>query len=125
MYYEKLALEVGATVAGLEVVKPPRIVGESGIEQRFTFVAVDGTQKYAFDVYNELREADILRTYVKKMDTGAKTFVVCLSGRPDEQAKELARNYGIDVLTPMEVGDFFSTRITQFITAPKAARLGS
>ena len=122
MYYEKLALEVGATVAGLEVVKPPRIVGESGIEQRFTFVAVDGTQKYAFDVYNELREADILRTYVKKMDTGAKTFVVCLSGRPDEQAKELARNYGIDVLTPMEVGDFFSTRITQFIRSPKAIR---
>jgi len=120
MYYERLALEVGATVAGLEVLKPPRISGESGVEQKFTFVAVDGPDKYAFDVYSEVREADILKTYVKKMDTGAKTFVVCLSGRPDPQAKELARNYGIDVLTPMEVGDFFSARITQFIRAKSA-----
>jgi len=124
MYYEKLALEVGATVAGLEVVKPSMIVGESGIEHRFTFVAADGTRKYAFDVYNDLRETDILRTYVKKMDTMAETYVVCLSGRPDDKAKELARNYGIDVLTPMEVGDFFSSRITQFIKSPKAVLAG-
>ena len=38
MYYEKLALEVGATVAGLNVVKPAVIRGESGVDQRFAFV---------------------------------------------------------------------------------------
>ena len=124
MYYEKLALEVGATVAGLDVVKPAVIRGESGTEQRFTFVASDGTETYAFDVYNEVREAEILRTYVKKMDTGAIAFVVCLSGRPDAKAKELARNYGIDVLSPMDVGDFFSSRITQYIRSPKAVSAG-
>jgi len=124
MYYEKLALEVGATVAGLDVVKPAVITGESGVDQRFTFVAADGSEMYAFDVYTEVKEVEILRTYVKKMDTGAKAFVVCLSGRPDAKARELARNYGIDVLSPMEVGDFFSTRITQFIRSPKAARIG-
>jgi len=124
MYYEKLALEVGATVAGLDVVKPAVLRGESGLDQRFTFVAADGPCMYAFDVYTEVREAEILRTYVKKMDTGAKAFVVCLSGRPDAKAKELARNYGIDVLSPMEVGDFFSTRITQFIRSSKAVRIG-
>jgi len=122
MYYERLALEVGATVAGLNVVKPPMLVGESGIEHRFTFVATDDTRKYAFDIYTELKETDIIYTYIKKMDTGAEAYVVCLSGRPNEKAKELARNYGIDVLTPMEVGDFFSTRITQFITASKTSR---
>jgi len=124
MYYEKLALEVGATVAGLDVVKPAVITGESGIDQRFTFVAADGEDTYAFDVYAEVKEVEILRTYVKKMDTGAKAYVVCLSGRPDAKAKELARNYGIDVLSPMEVGDFFSTRITQFIKSPKSLRVG-
>ena len=124
MYYERLALEVGATVAGLEVIKPPRIVGESGIEHKFTFVAADDTRRYAFDVYTDVKEIEIIRTYIKKMDTGAEAYVVCLSGRPSEQARELAKNYGIDVLTPMEVGDFFSTRITQFITAPKTARAG-
>ena len=124
MYYEKLALEVGATVAGLDVVKPAVIRGESGLDQKFTFVAADGQEMYAFDVYTEAREVEIIRTYIKKMDTGAKVFVVCLSGRPGAKAKELARNYGIDVLSPMEVGDFFSTRITQFIRSPKAARIG-
>ena len=124
MYYEKLALEVGATVAGLNVVKPAVIRGESGIEQRFTFVASDGGDMYAFDVYNDVGEVEVLRTYVKKMDTGASAFVVCLSGRPGAKARELARNYGIDVLSPMDVGDFFSSRITQFIRAPKAVRAG-
>jgi predicted RecB family endonuclease len=122
MYYEKLALEVGATVAGLDVIKPAVVRGESGLEQRFTFVASDRRDTYAFDVYNDVGEVEILRTYIKKMDTGANAFVVCLSGRPDAKAKELARNYGIAVLSPMEVGDFFSSRITQFIRSPKTIR---
>ena len=121
MYYEKLALEVGATVAGLDVVKPAVVRGESGIDQRFAFVAADGAETYAFDIYTDVREVEILRTYVKKMDTGANAFVVCLSGRPDAKAKELARNYGIAVLSPMEVGDFFSSRIAQFIRSPRTA----
>jgi len=122
MYYEKLALEVGATVAGLDVVKPAVIRGESGLDQRFTFLAADDTAMYAFDIYTDVGEVEILRTYIKKMDTRANAFVVCLSGRPDARAKELARNYGIDVLSPMDVGDFFSTRITQFIRSPKVVR---
>jgi len=121
MYYEKLALEVGATVAGLDVVKPAVIRGESGTEQRFSFVAEDRGEMYAFDIYADVKEVDVLRTYVKKMDTGANAFVVCLSGRPDANARDLARNYGIDVLSPMQVGDFFSSRITQTIRA-KAER---
>ena len=112
-------------MAGLDVVKPAVIRGESGVDQRFTFVARDGSVMYAFDIYTDVRETEILRTYVKKMDTGANAFVVCLSGRPDGKAKELARNYGINVLSPMEVGDFFSTRITQFIRSPKAVSIGT
>jgi hypothetical protein len=115
LYYEKLALEVGATVAGYEVMKPPVIMGASGVEQRFTFVAVEGSDRYAFDIYNDVGEVEILKTYVKKMDTGAETFVVCLSGRPKEQAKELSENYGIQILGPKEVGDFFTRRIAQLI----------
>ena len=122
MYYEKLALEVGATVAGLDVVKPAVVRGTSGVEHRFTFVAADGPDFYAFDVCSQVGQVEILRTYVKKMDTGARTFVVCLSGRPDAQVKELARIYGIDVLSPSDVGDFFSDRIAENIRIPKKAR---
>ncbi len=122
MYYERLALEVGATVAGFNVVKPAIIRGASGTDQKFTFVASDGPEMYAFDVCSEAGEVEVMRAYVKKMDTDAKVFLVCLSGRPSPKARDLARNYGIDVLSPMEVGDFFSTRIVEHIRAPKAVR---
>ena len=121
MYYEKLALEVGATVAGLKVVKPPYIMGASGIEQKFTFVATDGPETYAFDLYPDAGEVEVLRTYVKKMDTGAKTYVVCLSGRPKPEGMRMAENYGIEVLGPKEVGDFFSKRIAQHVNTLRLA----
>ncbi len=122
MYYEKLALEVGATVAGFEVVKPPLIAGASGVEHRFTFVAADGDQKYAFDVYPEVGQVEILRAYVKKMDTEAKLFVVCLSGRPSPEAREMSDCYGVDIIGPKEVGDFFSGLIAGKIRSPVAVR---
>ncbi len=122
MYYEKLALEVGATVAGFDVVKPPVIRGESGVEHKFTFVAADGLEEYAFEVYNEVGQVEMIRTYVKKMDTGAKCFVVCLSGKPNREAKELAKCYGIAILGPKEVGDFFSGLIAERIRSPVSAR---
>ena len=125
MYYERLALEVGANVAGFEVLKPPRMRGASGVEHSFTFVAVDGEDTYAFDVCNEVGEVEMIRTYVKKMDTGAKTFVICLSGRPKPEAQELANCYGIEVLGPKEVGDFFSKRISQKIGAYMTTRTRS
>ncbi len=119
MYYERLALEVGATVAGFEVVKPPVITGASGVEHRFTFAAADGRQKYAFDVCTEAGQIEIIRAYIKQMDTGAKTFVVCLSGKPkDDASKQLSRSYGIDVLGPKEVGDFFSSLIAKKVQVP-------
>ncbi len=119
MYYEKLALEVGATVAGLEVVKPPEVRGASGIDQRFTFLASESDEFYAFDVCNEVGEREIIQCYLKKMDTGARTFVVCLSGRPKGKAQEMAKYYGIEILGPKEVGDFFSKRIERHISAAR------
>ena len=121
MYYEKLALEVGATVAGFSVVKPAVIRGASGVEHRFTFVAADGSQFYAFDVCREAGEIEVLRAYVKKMDTGARTFLICLSGRAVGEAKEMARDYGIEILNPSQVGDFFSGRIAQKISSLRAS----
>jgi hypothetical protein len=122
MYYERLALEVGATVAGFTVIKPAVVRGASGVDQSFTFVAADGDRTYAFDVCPQVGEVEILRMYVKKMDTGARTFVVCLSGRPNSEAKGLANNYGIDILSPSEVGDFFSSLIAQKIRSPRATQ---
>lgn len=125
MYYEKLALEVGATVAGLTVVKPPVLTGASGVEQKFSFVATDGSQTYCFDLCSEVGQVEILKTYIKKMDTGSRGFIVCLSGSPTPEAKEMAKSYGIEVLSPSDVGEFFSGRIMQQIRASASARPAS
>lgn len=121
MYYEKLALEVGATVAGYEIVRPPVIRGASGTDHRFTLVAAEGSKMLAFDIYQDVGEVEILRTYIKQMDTGAEAYVVCLSGKPREKANELSANYGIKVLGPREVGDFFTGRITRLVSASRSS----
>lgn len=118
MYYEKLALEVGATVAGFEVMKPPTLMGASGVMHRFSFAAAEGDTVYGFDIYDDVGEIDIIKSYIKKMDTGARVFVVCLRGRPGPQAVELARNYDLEILGPKEVGDFFEERIVRQIQGP-------
>jgi hypothetical protein len=121
MYYEQLALEVGATVAGFHVAKPPILAGDSGVEHRFSFLAFDGERPYAFDVYDEVGQIELIRTYVKKMDTGANTVIVCLRGMPRDEAKELASFYGLAVLGPKEVGDFFNNIITAKIRSVERA----
>jgi hypothetical protein len=118
VYYEELALEVNATIAGLEVRKPPVLCGKSGVEHKFAFLAADGPMRYGFDVCPQVGEIEILRAFVKKLDTGVEAFVVCLSGRPAPEGKELSAKYGIKVLSPGEVGDFFSKRISEQILVP-------
>lgn len=117
MYYEKLALEVNAAASGLSVVKPASVKGKSGLDQKFTFVATDGTSTYAFDLYPEVGEKEVLRTYLKELDTGAETYMVCLQGKPTPEAADLAREYGLEVLGPGSVGEFFNKRIIQQLRA--------
>jgi hypothetical protein len=123
MYYEKLALEVNAAAAGLEVIKPASVRGESGRDQKFSFLATDGDTKYAFDIYPKIGEKEVLLTYIKKMDSGAETYIVSLQGRLPPEVAELARGYGIDVLGPGSVGDFFSSRITQQLRLSSRSQL--
>jgi hypothetical protein len=122
MYYEKLALEVNASVAGLEVLKPSVVRGSSGVDHRFTVVAAEKERLYAFDLYQEVGQAEVLRTYIKEMDTGATTYIVCLSGRPNEEAKALSKSYGVEILGPKEVGDFFSKRLLYEIRLTEEVR---
>ena len=122
MSYERLALEVGAEVSGCEIVRPAVIRGTSGTDHRFTLLAADGARMLAFDIHQEVGEVDVLRTFVKRMDTGVEIFIVCLSGKPRERAKELCDSYGIVVLGPREVGDFFTRRIARLMSRAPVAR---
>jgi hypothetical protein len=109
MYFEKLALEVNATTAGWEVIKPASSVGTSGTEHRFTFLASDSGHLYGFDLYPEIGEIEVLRTFIKEMDTGISGVLVCLSGRPSERAREVAAELGVRTLSPAEIGEFFKS----------------
>jgi hypothetical protein len=107
VYFEKLALEINATAAGWEVVKPARRVGTSGVEHGFTFLTSDSRHLYGFDLYQEIGEIEVLRTLIKEMDTGISAVLVCLSGKPSERARQLAAELGVRILSPAEIGGFF------------------
>ena len=113
MLYERLALEVEATLSGLSVVKPAAIRGTSGVEHKFSFVATEGTMTYAFDFYNDLGELDVIRTFIKKMDTGVRTFVVCRSGLVSPKARELSAYYEMEILDSKEAEDFFARNVVR------------
>jgi hypothetical protein len=109
VYFEKLALEINATTAGWEVIEPATCVGESGVEHRFTFLASDSGHRCGFDLYPEIGEIQVLRTFIKEMDTGISGILVCLSGRPSERAREVAAELGVRILSPAEIGGFFKS----------------
>ena len=77
---------------------PPTLTGNTGITHRFDFVALEGEKHITFDIYEQLGEIEVLRTFIKKLDTGASTYIVCLSDNITEQARKLAANYGLKIL---------------------------
>lgn len=110
MYFEKLALEVNATSAGWVVINPATVVGTSGIEHKFTFLASDSKKPYGFDLYPEIGEVEVLRTFIKEMDAKVSAVLVCMRGKPSERAQQVAAELGVRILSPAQIGDFFKSK---------------
>ena len=108
MYFERMILEIHANKVGWKTVKPPFCRGESGVDQKFSFLATDETYAYGFDIYNDVSEEEVLRTYMKRLDTKVLTFIVSLSGRPRKEVARIADDYGITILGPADIESFFS-----------------
>ncbi len=108
MYFERLVLEIHSNNAGWKVIKPPFLNGVSGVPQKFSFLATDDACNYGFDIYNDVSEEEVLRTYMKRMDTKALAVIVSLSGRPKKEVAQLADQYGITILSPGDIESFFS-----------------
>ena len=98
MYYERLSLEVIAAKSHWQVVSPPTLTGRSGVTHRFDFVAMDGKDKLVFDICERLSETDVIKTFIKKLDTGASAYIVCLTEKMTEGAGKLAEEYGMKIL---------------------------
>jgi hypothetical protein len=110
MEFEKLALEVRAHFAGLSVIKPPFVVGSSGVRHRFTFLASGGPELFAFDLYEQAGAMEVIRTFVKKLDTGATACIINLGGKIDNETMQLASVYGIDIISPEEIQNLFEQK---------------
>ena len=113
MFAEKLSLEVEAAKLGWYIVKPPRIVGNSGVEHSFSFLATSGRVKYAFDVYDQVTELEVLKSYARKFDTGSIVNLVSAKGTASAEAQSLAKEYGMKVLAPEEISPFFRSALIQ------------
>jgi hypothetical protein len=108
MYFETLLLKIYANKAGWTTVEPPFHRGESGVDQKFSFLAIDGTFYCGFDIYNDVCEEDVLKAYKKRQDTGVYTVLVSLSGRPGKEVARFADDHGISILGPADIDSFFA-----------------
>ena len=113
MYAEKLTLEVEAAKLGWKVVKPPRVKGTSGVEHSFTFLATSGNISYAFDVYDQVTEIEVLKSYARKFDTGSIVNLVSEGGTSSSEAQSLAKEYGMKILRPEEIRPFFRSALVE------------
>ena len=113
MEYEKLALEIRAHFAGLSVIKPPFVVGSSGVRHRFTFLASRGSERFAFDICEKVDVVEVIRTFAKSLDAGAKACIINLGGRIGSETLQLASVYGIRILSPGEIQNLFPRQAVQ------------
>jgi len=111
LYAERLTLEVEAARLGWTVVKPPRVRGTSGVEHSFSFLATSGSIRYAFDVYDEVTEVEVLKSYSRKFDTGAIVNLVSSRGTISPEAQNLAKEYGMKILRSDEIAPFFRSAL--------------
>ncbi len=77
---------------------------------RFDFMAVAGDERLAFDICTNLTETDVIRTFVKKLDTGVSACIICADERVAEGAKRLAKEYGLTLLDSNSVESAFEPR---------------
>jgi hypothetical protein len=116
VYFECLALEIYSTRAGWEVIKPPTCKGLSGVEHRFSFLASKKGHLFGFDLCTEVGDSEVLRTFIKEIDSCAAVLLVCLKGRPTDSSSKLAKDYGVRILSPADIGSFFDKELTLIST---------
>lgn len=120
MYTERLLLQVEASRVGWNVITPPVVKGASGASHPFSFLASSGNLRYGFDIYEKVSEVEVLKSYIKELDTKASVQIVTPGNAVSEGARRLARDYGIKVLAENEVHSFFEEALLRM--DPEAVR---
>ena len=113
MDLETLALEVSATAAGLDVVKPAVLKGRSGVNHRFSFLASGNNHNFTFDFHEHVGDVEVLRCYIKAFDTGATAQIVCLGEKPTDRTVSLAAEYDLRIVSPDALNTIFAQRTVE------------
>ncbi len=116
--WQRLLLQVESEKAGYTTITPPVIKGQSGVTHRFSFLCESNMTKLGFDIYNSLNQVEVVTTYIKKLDTGARCFILNLGETPDEPTTRLITEYRIPVLAGGGIES-----VTQFSNETKGAEL--
>jgi hypothetical protein len=111
--YERLSLEVIAVKSNWQIVNPPTLAGRSGVTHKFDFVAMHGQFGLVFDICEQLSETDVIKTYIKKLDTGVSACIICHTEKMTEEARKLAAEYGLKVLRSDDIESAFMARGTE------------
>ncbi len=107
-----------------EVKVPSRLIGESGIQHEFDILArgKDGKTITLDTLFSSkpIGPTEIIREYGKIFDTKAEAYIVA-SPSLDEEAKKLARSYGLNVIEgdPTEALNELKKALTKGMGAPK------
>lgn len=110
MYYERLSLEVIAAKQHWQVQSPPVITGRSGVTHHFDFVAMNGGERLVFDICETLSETEVIKSFIKKLDTGASSYIICKDERIAPGASKLAAEYGLRVIHSNSIEATFKAR---------------
>ena len=73
-------------------------------------MAADERTTYCFDIYDEVTEIEVLKSYIKKIDTGYAVSLVS-GGRVGPLGSSLAKEYGMAVVAPNEIPEFFQHKV--------------
>lgn len=110
MSVEKLLLEVSSKKAGLQVIKPPALWGASGVEHMFSFLCM-GSSKVAVDIYEDVTEVEVIKTFVKSVDTGVQAHLIWTGERCTTAARNLAEEYAMRLMREEDIESFFESLV--------------
>lgn len=95
---------------GFFLKEPPELKGKSGVTHSFDFVVRNGNRFCAVDIYKEISPFDVLRSYVKKLDTGASCYIVYLSYPLDDEVSRLIQVYQLGCFYWEELAELTKTK---------------
>lgn len=107
---ERRSLKTTAAKLHWQIVSPPSLRGRSGVTHRFDFVATRGKDSLVFDICEQPSETDVIKTFIKKLDTGASACIICLTRKMTQEASKLAAEYGLKVLRSDNIESAFRAR---------------